>query len=56
MINLIMANEVREVKKEANRISHRYNHLPLLPSRPGGIQQELVVSACRLQTYEMFIN
>jgi len=24
-------------------ISHRYNHLPLLPSGPGGIQQELVV-------------
>ncbi len=24
-------------------ISHRYNHLPLLPSGPGGIQWELVV-------------
>jgi len=24
-------------------ISHRYNYLPLLPSGPGGIQQELVV-------------
>jgi len=24
-------------------ISHRYNHLPLLPSDPGGFQQELVV-------------
>ena len=24
-------------------ISHRYNRLPLLPSGPGGIQQELVV-------------
>jgi hypothetical protein len=23
--------------------SHRYDHLPLLPSDPGGIQQELVV-------------
>ena len=23
--------------------SHRYNHLPLLPSGPGGVQQELVV-------------
>jgi len=24
-------------------ISHRYNRLPLLPSEPGGVQQELVV-------------
>jgi len=24
-------------------ISHRYNHLPLLRSSPGGFQQELVV-------------
>ena len=23
--------------------SHRYNHLPLLPSGPGGVQQELAV-------------
>jgi len=23
-------------------VSHRYNRLPLLPSDPGGIQQELV--------------
>ncbi len=23
--------------------SHRYNRLPLLPSGPGGLQQELVV-------------
>ncbi len=23
--------------------SHRYNRLPLLPSGPGGVQQELVV-------------
>jgi hypothetical protein len=23
--------------------SHRYDHLPLLPSDPGGIQQELIV-------------
>jgi hypothetical protein len=35
------------ILKKANRISHRYNRLPLLPSRPGGVQQELVVSVCR---------
>jgi len=34
-------------KKVANRTSHRYNHLPLLPSGPGGVQQELVVPICR---------
>jgi hypothetical protein len=37
----------RRRKKEANRTSHRYNRLPLLPSDPGGVQQELVVPACR---------
>jgi hypothetical protein len=31
----------------ANRTSHRYNRLPLLPSDPGGVQQELVVPICR---------
>ena len=33
--------------KKANQISHRYNRLPLLPSGPGGVRQELVVSICR---------
>ena len=36
----------------ANRISHRYNHLPLLPSGPGGIQRELVVPICRCKVRE----
>ena len=35
---------IHEIKKKGKLlISHRYNHLPLLPSGPGGIQQELVV-------------
>ena len=38
------------VKKVANRTSHRYNRLPLLPSGPGGVQQELVVPICRCKT------
>ncbi len=33
----------------ANRTSHRYNYLPLLPSDPGGVQQELVVPICRVK-------
>jgi hypothetical protein len=33
----------------ANRTSHRYNRLPLLPSGPGGVQQELVVPICRVK-------
>ena len=33
----------------ANRTSHRYNYLPLLPSGPGGVQQELVVPICRVK-------
>ena len=36
----------RKGKKMANRTSHRYNRLPLLPSGPGGVQQELVVPTC----------
>jgi len=39
-----------KVKKVANRTSHRYNCLPLLPSDPGGVQQELVVPICRCKT------
>jgi len=36
-------------------ISHRYNRLPLLPSGPGGVQQELVVwdlPVLRVQKYQ----
>jgi len=33
----------RHLKKGKLLISHRYNCLPLLPSGPGGVQQELVV-------------
>jgi len=43
-------------KKRANRTSHRYNRLPLLPSGPGGIQQELVVPACRGAKIEDYWN
>jgi len=32
-----------EIKKGRLITSHRYNHLPLLPSDPGGVQQELAV-------------
>jgi len=34
-------------QKMANQVSHRYNCLPLLPSGPGGVRQELVVLICR---------
>jgi len=33
----------RGIKKGKLLISHRYNHLPLLHSWPGGVQRELVV-------------
>jgi len=46
--NIDAAGRKNEVKqKMANRTSHRYNRLPLLPSDPGGVQQELVVPICR---------
>ncbi len=33
------------IAKKAGKLltSHRYNRIPLLPSGPGGVQQELVV-------------
>lgn len=40
-------------------ISHRFNHLPLLPSDPGGIQRELVVSdlpAAKIQKLNIHAN
>ena len=43
-------------KKMANRISHRYNRLPLLPSGPGGVRQELVVSICRCKVKQKMID
>ena|SRR5579871_4136703 len=38
----------------ANRTSHRYNHLPLLSSDPGGVQQELVVPICRRKIIKFY--
>ncbi len=40
----------------ANQISHRYNRLPLLPSGPGGVRQELVVPICRFKVKENLIQ
>jgi len=37
------------VNKKASLASHRYDRLPLLPSGPGGVQQELVAPDLRLQ-------
>jgi hypothetical protein len=45
----------KEIKR-ANRTSHRYNRLPLLPSDPGGVQQELVVPACRGAKVEDYLR
>ena len=42
-----MSSEAERAEKMANRTSHRYNYLPLLPSDPGGVQQELVVPICQ---------
>jgi hypothetical protein len=44
-INLCFAKDYRN-KKRCKPTSHRYNRLPLLPSGPGGVQQELVVPTC----------
>lgn len=37
------SRKVPGTKKGKLLTSHRFNRLPLLPSGPGGIQQELVV-------------
>jgi hypothetical protein len=34
----------------ARQKSHRYDRLPLLSSLPGGVRQELIVSACRCKS------
>ncbi|MGY4386227.1 hypothetical protein ACVWYN_003278 [Pedobacter sp. UYP24] len=34
---------LRKVKMGKHLLSHRYNFLPLLRSRPGGVQKELIV-------------
>jgi len=39
----------KEKKSGRLNTSHRYNRLPLLPSGPGGVQQELVVYDLPLQ-------
>ena len=45
LIKLLEAKLVNYLKKKRGKLlaSHRYNCLPLLPSGPGGVQQELVV-------------
>ena len=35
--------EIRREKMGKQLLSHRYNLLPLLRSRPGGVQRELIV-------------
>ena len=49
----------KEIEKKGNKngkpTSHRYNRLPLLPSGPGGIQQELVVPICRCKGKQMLL-
>lgn len=36
----------QRINKKSKPTSHRYNPLPLLPSDPGGVQEELVVPIC----------
>lgn len=37
-------------KKMANQVSRRYDYLPLLPSGPGGVRQELAALICRCKS------
>jgi hypothetical protein len=34
---------LKKIKMGKQLLSHRYNFLPLLRSRPGGVQKELIV-------------
>ena len=43
MVMWIKMAGIRIQKKGKLNISHRYNRIPLLPSGPGGVLQELVV-------------
>jgi hypothetical protein len=48
----LVQTKVIEIKKNGRLLtSHRFNRLPLLRSRPGGVQQELVVQDLPVQIY-----
>ena len=42
-VNFVRVSDFWVQKKGKLDISHRYNRIPLLPSGPGGVLQELVV-------------
>ncbi len=52
-VKMRLNDGVSTIKKRGKLpVSHRYNRLPLLPSDPGGIQQELVAQDLpQLQKY-----
>jgi hypothetical protein len=48
--------EIKLKNEEKKRQIHRYDHLPLLPSGPGGIQQELVICRHKSSTFLRICN
>jgi len=41
------------IKKGKLPTSHRYDHLPLLRSRPGGFNRSWLCRTCRVQRYNL---
>lgn len=46
-------NRAQAKTKKDKPVSHRFDHLPLLPSGPGGVRQELVVPTCGAKIYDI---
>jgi len=44
-----------ETKKGKLPTSHRYDHLPLLRSRPGGFSRSWLCRTCQLQRYNLLL-
>ena len=43
------------IKKGKYPTSHRYDHLPLLRSRPGGFSRSWLCRTCQLQRYNLLL-
>lgn len=43
------------IKKGKLPTSHRYDHLPLLRSRPGGFSRSWLCRTCQLQRYNLLL-
>ena len=48
-------HQIDKIKKGKLLISHRYNHLPLLSSKPGGFSRSWSYKTYPMQMYNFFL-